>query len=135
LLRASEADPPACVLLLDLDNFKRINDQAGHTTGDQVLQATARTLLQTVRAQDSVVRWGGEEFLICLPRTHLQEGCQAAEKIRRAIAALTDPLPVTVSIGLTELRPKQNIGRAADQADVGLLRAKEAGRNRVCVAP
>lgn len=135
LLRASDNDPTVCVLLLDLDNFKRINDQSGHTTGDLVLQAAARTLAKTVREQDHVVRWGGEEFLICMPHTSLQDGLLAAEKLREAIANLTDPLHVTVSIGIAELEPQQKIALAADRADIGLLQAKAAGRNRVCLAP
>jgi diguanylate cyclase (GGDEF)-like protein len=135
VLRVSPSDPACCVLLLDLDRFKTINDQHGHATGDLVLQAAAHALKRTVRSQDDVLRWGGEEFMICLPDTELAEALVVAEKLRVAIASIQDPLPITISIGVAEITLQQDLSQAAERADVALMLAKEAGRNRVYAAP
>ena len=135
LHRTQASDPPACVLLLDLDHFKRINDQHGHAMGDQVLQTAARTLQDNVRMRDDVLRWGGEEFLVCLPNAALSDALVVAEKLRQAIADITQPLPVTVSIGVAELPVYCDLTYAASLADEGLLHAKATGRNRVCLTP
>lgn len=125
-------------LLVDLDHFKSVNDRLGHLTGDQVLVEVAARLEETIRRDDVVGRWGGEEFLIVLPHTNLLGARRVAEKVRRAIAA--EPMktsaggwPLTASIGaaeLTSLDPKRAevLVQAADQA---LYEAKSAGRNRV----
>lgn len=136
MFRSSDAAPHATVLLLDLDHFKSVNDLHGHDVGDRVLREVAQLLRQTVRASDCVLRWGGEEFLVCLPDTGLDQGALTAEKIRArlATAALASGLiHRTVSIGLAELTVRTPLSSAIRHADEALYRAKRSGRNCVRV--
>jgi two-component system cell cycle response regulator len=126
------------LLMLDLDQFKRINDEHGHPAGDSVLKETARLIQETLRSVDVVGRYGGEEFVALLPHTSPEEAAATAERIRRRVEGHvfwfgTSPLHVTVSIGVasypsSEVDSPQALVREADRA---LYRAKEAGRNRV----
>lgn len=130
---------PLCVLLIDVDQLKRVNERHGHAMGDRVLQAVSQVLGQVLRAQDSVARWGGEEFLVLLPATDAAGAALVAERLRAAVAALKlrsddEAVPVTTTIGLAEHRgesPDPWIARAG----AALLRAKQGGANRVEVAP
>ncbi|PJI97504.1 diguanylate cyclase (GGDEF)-like protein [Acidovorax sp. 69] len=131
--RASLFEPVSSILLLDLDHFKNINDRHGHDAGDKVLQAVARVLNDTLRRGDEIIRWGGEEFLVCLPQTALPDALKVAEKLRRAVEGVTDPAPLTVSIGASEIPTLQHLAQAVARADQALLRAKAGGRNQVCV--
>lgn len=134
VFRTSLLEPASCVLLLDLDHFKRINDRFGHDMGDQTLQAVARVLKATLRRGDEVIRWGGEEFLVCLPRTSLDDAALVAEKLRTAVQeGITETETITVSIGACEIAPLQHLAQAVGRADQALLQAKSAGRNQVCV--
>ncbi|KQO25671.1 diguanylate cyclase [Acidovorax sp. Leaf76] len=133
--RTSLFEPPSSLLMLDMDRFKSINDQHGHSVGDQALQAVARTLQHALRRGDEVVRWGGEEFMVCLPQTPLQDALVVAEKLRKSVAAITDPVPLTVSIGVSEIPCLQHLADAVARADQALLQAKADGRNQVCVLP
>jgi two-component system, cell cycle response regulator len=126
--------------MVDLDHFKRINDTAGHPAGDAVLRVAAERLRGILRAEDVLGRWGGEEFLALLPRTDAAGAQLAAERMRQAVAGEPIPLPeggemrVTASIGAAAGVE----GGAADlvqRADAALYEAKEAGRDRVVVAP
>lgn len=134
LQRRSLFDPPASLLMLDLDRFKRINDEFGHGVGDQVLQRTAEAVRKAVRRDDQVVRWGGEEFLVCLPGTALSDAMIVAEKIRASVQAMDEPVPLSVSVGVAEIQPMQHFTDAVARADRALLLAKAQGRNQVCVA-
>ena len=132
-----EADSPLSVVLCDLDHFKRINDQHGHMEGDAVLARVATLLGAIVRAEDRVVRWGGEEFLLLLPRVDLARAARVAARARQAAAAeLFTPhnLRVTVSFGVAERRGGEAVGQAIRRADEALYRAKRSGRNQVRVA-
>ena len=131
LARRFFSDPPAAVMLLDLDRFKLINDIHGHAVGDEVLKAVASVLRSSLRREDEIMRWGGEEFLVCLPKTELAHAMQIAEKLRRAVEAMNNSLKVTVSIGVSELPPNGMLLDAVAQADKGLYKAKAQGRNRV----
>ncbi|RZJ55524.1 MAG: GGDEF domain-containing protein, partial [Acidovorax sp.] len=133
--RTSLFEPASSLLMLDLDRFKNINDQHGHSVGDKALQAVARTLQEALRRGDEVVRWGGEEFMVCLPQTPLQDALVVAEKLRKSVAALTDPVPLSVSIGVCEIPCLQHLSEAVARADQALLQAKADGRNQVCVLP
>jgi len=123
------------VLLIDIDLFKRVNDNHGHEAGDCVLIHISGVMAKSVRSTDFVARFGGEEFLIILADTRLEEGVLVAEKIRAAVedCPLRPYGPVTLSIGVAMAHPdhvdKEDIVRQADQA---LYHAKELGRNRVC---
>lgn len=130
---------PLSVLLGDIDHFKRINDQHGHAVGDGVLRAIARVLRDGVREVDHVARWGGEEFLVLLPGTELEEAQQVADRLRAAVQALADvegrrELGLSITLGLAELRPGESIEQALMRADRALYEGKQAGRNRVVLA-
>lgn len=122
------------VLLVDIDHFKRVNDNYGHLVGDQVIQRVAAILQSSVRTEDEVARYGGEEFVILMPGG-AREGCvQVAERIRKAVAAPQDAVPpVTVSIGVANRLPGPVDDSAAllASADAALYRAKRSGRNQV----
>ncbi|MDM4764749.1 sensor domain-containing diguanylate cyclase [Pelomonas sp. SE-A7] len=135
--------PLAC-MFLDVDHFKRINDGHGHGAGDAVLRQMGQLIQGQLRLGDTIARWGGEEFVVLLPRTHAAHAAEIAERIRVAIAARPLPLPgggslpVTASIGVAMLRidPKLREPRLIaegllKQADQALYAAKEGGRNRV----
>lgn len=137
LRRAERSNSSLAVLLLDLDQFKSINDRYGHNTGDAVLSAVGETLLGTLRASDIRCRWGGEEFLVVLPESTLDRARAAAESLRQRIAnaaAHEGPHTVrtTTSIGITIARPGEtDISRLLGRADAALYQAKSEGRNRV----
>jgi hemerythrin len=121
------------LLLFDLDHFKGVNDVFGHAAGDIVLSQTARVVQQSLRVSDSLVRWGGEEFIVLAPATRLDGAMSLAEKIRGAVASHAFPItrPVTVSIGVAEFLPGMDLDGWVRCADEALYRAKAAGRNRV----
>ncbi|HYC46862.1 MAG TPA: GGDEF domain-containing protein [Burkholderiales bacterium] len=125
-----------CVLMLDLDRFKSINDTYGHATGDEVLRRFATLVKQQIRPADYLGRYGGEEFLLILPDTALAPGVIVAERIREATRAAkwgsTHPgLAVTVSIGVQECNRNTAGDAIVAGADAALYRAKQAGRDRV----
>lgn len=132
---------PALLLMLDIDHFKKVNDTHGHQAGDQVLQAVARCVASCVRPMDTVARYGGEEFSVVLPNCHTAFGATVAERIRATVEALvitvspTLSLRVTISIG-GAYAPEWVRSTAklwTERADVQLYRAKNEGRNRVCL--
>jgi diguanylate cyclase (GGDEF)-like protein len=130
----------ACVLMLDLDRFKAINDVHGHAVGDSVLVAVANAIQTQLRGADVLARWGGEEFIVLLPSTSPIDALGVAERVRAALPALTQPhwpadVRTSTSIGLTAWASGQDIDHAIRQADTALYRAKAEGRNRVCQAP
>lgn len=125
------------VLALDVDHFKQVNDRYGHLTGDQVLARIARTCHDALRQFDQLGRTGGEEFLVLLPRTSLDEARPIAERLRAAVAAIDfsgidTALAITISIGMAELQPQDAALRAMlARSDAALYQAKRNGRNRV----
>ncbi len=129
---------PMTLLLADIDYFKRINDTYGHQTGDSVLKDVADLLKQGLRRSEMLCRWGGEEFLILLRGTHIQDAAQIAERLRQKIEShLFPPFEqsglVTISIGGAELLPRTQIAQLIEKADNALYTAKNNGRNRVVV--
>ncbi len=131
---------PVALLVLDLDQFKRINDTLGHSVGDRVLQAVTGCLAEATRASDMLFRTGGEEFVILMRVTHPDDGALAAERIRAAVeccAAVQDAAPghhVTASIGVALAHRRDAALSLFDRADKAMYEAKRAGRNRVAVA-
>jgi diguanylate cyclase (GGDEF)-like protein len=127
---------PFAVLLLDLDHFKRVNDTHGHQAGDAVLHHMARTLQRNLRGRDSLLgRYGGEEFVLLLPATSLEQAQALAERLRAALEACPldsdiGPIAVTTSIGVAA-DIDATLERLLARADAALYRAKAAGRNRV----
>jgi diguanylate cyclase (GGDEF)-like protein len=133
---ASHVDEEMAVVFMDLDHFKRINDQYGHDAGDEVLRRFAAVIRGEVRSSDKLVRWGGEEFLLLCPETDVPHAVSMLDKLRAALAKQEWPhgLHVTSSFGVTSLKPKEDIGAAIKRADGALYLAKANGRNRVEIA-
>jgi len=137
--RAVRTDTPTAIALVDLDHFKAVNDTHGHQAGDLVLQSVAGILQSHVRPFDKVYRYGGEEFLICLPNADMKQCARVLERLRRVIEAspvtLNDGtiLPVTASIGAAPMTKTRTIEQIIEKADQALYAAKEGGRNKVRV--
>ncbi len=136
--RSEQDDLPISVLMIDIDHFKKVNDNYGHSVGDSVLRIVAETLVNKVRPGDLVVRYGGEEFCVLLPETDLEGGIGAGERARAAIhdAAISDasgnPLPgITISVGLAQWRAGENVDELLKRADEALYQAKSLGRDRL----
>ena len=130
---------PASLIILDIDHFKSINDQHGHQTGDSALVEIARLLQQHCRASDVVARWGGEEFVILLTETGLQQAVNQAERLRQAIseirlAAGNQTITLTASFGVATHTANMSLEEMIARADEQLYRAKESGRDRACSA-
>ena len=128
-----------CLILLDADHFKKINDTYGHRAGDAVLQHLARFSKQAVREVDTVVRYGGEEFLLLLPQTTLQGAVQVAERLRLAVEShrfrvRDENIQLTISAGVAEHRRDEDIESFLARTDAALYDAKNSGRNRICAA-
>ena len=125
-------------MLIDLDNFKAINDSGGHHAGDLALQLVAERARRTLRAVDCVARLGGDEFAVLLPDTGLGHAAGMGDKLQAAVRAAADTLPaapgqltLTLSIGVTVLADGETVQAALARADAALYAAKAAGRNRV----
>lgn len=130
---------PLALLMIDVDHFKKVNDQYGHLVGDQVLTQLALRLVNSLRQQDVAGRFGGEEFTIILPETTLSGARILAERIRESIAKNPFPakqieLPITISIGIAEYTDAVHSGsQLLEMADQALYQAKNTGRNRTVV--
>jgi diguanylate cyclase (GGDEF)-like protein len=130
-------------LMLDLDRFKRLNDDLGHSVGDQALRKVAAELRRVVRGSDTIYRYGGEEFLVIMPESTMDAASAAAERIRTAIADLQIPAStdadsgvLTISCGVAlSLVAREHWGTVIAAADSALYQAKASGRNRTCVIP
>lgn len=125
--------------LLDIDNFKRLNDSLGHAAGDTALKALAATVRERLRPVDTVARFGGEEFVVLLPGTPVEEGQQALTRLQRSLSASLfmhdgQEIFVTFSAGVTQWRPGEAIDAALERADEALYEAKRTGKNRTCIA-
>ncbi len=125
-----------CLAMLDVDHFKQINDGYGHGVGDLVLQQLAVLAQDTLSGTDVMARWGGEEFLVLLPETRLDDATAVVERLRQKTArqdwgALSPGLQVTFSGGVVEHDCQLSVEQSIDLADAALYRAKQGGRNRV----
>lgn len=129
------AGTPFSIVLIDIDDFKQINDLYGHQIGDDALRFVADALRRGVRGHDSVFRVGGEEFCVVLPGVEHAEAFPLAERLRRSMTAIESPLPVTVSLGVASY-PAHGLTRheLLAQADAGLYASKRAGKNRTTIA-
>ncbi|QBC42361.1 sensor domain-containing diguanylate cyclase [Iodobacter fluviatilis] len=135
LLEISRKKRPLSCVLLDVDYFKRINDELGHLQGDAVLQQLAQLLKKSTRASDTLARWGGEEFILLLDNCPRHIASELAEKIRAVIAShdfkLPIPRSITISLGVSELTDSDNSQSFFDRTDQLLYKAKEQNRNCV----
>ena len=131
---------PFSLLMLDIDDFKKINDEYGHQIGDRVLVAVVRKCTEFIRDEDFLARYGGEEFVIVLPGASLRNALKKAQRLRKAIAGThytTDKekegkgLSITVSIGASSFRKNDSVSTVIDRSDQALYQAKRTGKNRV----
>ncbi len=136
---ALSKDSSLCLAMIDIDHFKEFNDKFGHLTGDEVLKFVAKTITDSVKGMDMVARFGGEEFVVILPRTPLGGGMILADSIRKAVAIKELKRKstgeqyghVTISIGVSSFRPGDSANDLIKRADEALYRSKKSGRNRV----
>ena len=135
--RAIRTGSPCSLVLADIDHFKAVNDTHGHAVGDFVLRSVAGRFLARLRPYDEIFRYGGEEFLVCLPNADLRAGSEIVERLRHSVAKLpvTLPdgtsLPLTVSFGLCLIAKGTPLKRTIEYADRALYAAKHGGRNRL----
>jgi diguanylate cyclase (GGDEF)-like protein len=129
-------------IMLDIDNFKVVNDTFGHTIGDQVLIELAKVCQSGVRQVDILARYGGEEFIVLLPETNAQEAAMIAERLRantesNSFTTTAGPLHITISLGVAEMEKScESLSELVDRADFAQYASKDAGRNRVtCWSP
>lgn len=137
--RARRKGSPVCIAMLDIDNFKQLNDTFGHKTGDEALRHLSEVIRNATRPQDLVGRYGGEEFLILLPETTLEDGIQAITRLQRELTkrfflADNQRILITFSAGVASVRGDEDPYSAIDRADKAMYAAKRAGKNRVLVA-
>ncbi len=121
-------DSPFAVVILDIDHFKKINDEQGHLYGDSILKSVAKLLADNVRDTDVVTRYGGEEFVIVMPQTPLSGACIFSDRLRQT---LERSLPLTISGGVAGAVDGDGAQTLLARADAALYSAKAAGRNRV----
>ncbi len=138
LKRCADSDNPVSLIMLDVDRFKKFNDQFGHVAGDRALSAVAHVLKKQFRTQDLLARYGGDEFAVLLPEVGEKEALAVAERVRSAVSVSTSDgsdslirVPVEVSIGVAELGGQGSYESLLRSADAALYRAKNAGRNTV----
>jgi diguanylate cyclase (GGDEF)-like protein len=141
-LRCTRLGEVMCLVLLDLDHFKRINDLHGHAAGDNVLRSFADVARRELRGADLLARWGGEEFLLMLGATDVEQGVRCVQRLLDtlagediAIATGQRTVSVTASAGLVECRGGESLDEVLERADQALYRAKAGGRNRLEKAP
>jgi diguanylate cyclase (GGDEF)-like protein/PAS domain S-box-containing protein len=140
LARCRDEAVPAALLMFDIDRFKLINDRHGHAVGDQALCRMAAICREQLRPTDLVARWGGEEFVVLLPRLPLDDAALVADRLRRAVAgtlirAAAADIGFTISIGLVGCGPGEPLEALINRADAALYDAKLQGRDRVVVDP
>lgn len=134
ILLARKNSQPLCQGIMDVDHFKKINDTLGHLTGDDVLKEIAKIIKSTVRSNDLVFRFGGEEFIILFPETNLEHANRVMQRIRKVIENhkfMGVPWPVTASGGFTALTDNDSPDSMLKRSDEFLYKAKQDGRNRI----
>ncbi|MBB1075216.1 diguanylate cyclase [Rhodoferax sp. 4810] len=134
--KVKRQDTPLCMALLDIDNFKKLNDTLGHATGDAALAHLATVTREVMRPQDTLARYGGEEFVILLPDTPLDKGIEAMTRLQRELTkrfflAGTEKVLITFSAGVAQLGHDETGPQAIKRADQAMYLAKRAGKNRV----
>jgi len=137
--RGRRAETPLCIALLDVDNFKQINDRLGHATGDAALVHLADVVRSVMRPQDMLARYGGEEFVLVLPDTALASGIEAMQRLQRELTKNfflkdNEKLLITFSAGVAELAASEDSDGAIKRADQAMYLAKRQGKNRVVAA-
>ena len=136
MARSQRRKSPLCVALLDIDNFKKLNDSLGHDVGDAALIHLVTVIRETLRPQDTLARFGGEEFIILLPDTPIDDAKKALVRLQRELTKrifLTDneKVLITFSAGVTDFRIDDNQTSVTKRADEAMYSAKKTGKNRV----
>ncbi len=137
--RAADTEEDLCLLMLDIDHFKKSNDTFGHLIGDHVLKLLATILRAGLKGKDLAARYGGEEFGVLLPQTNLNNAVKVAEGIREQISKKKvvnrstgqDLGKITLSVGVSRFRPGEHMNDFIERADMSLYAAKKSGRNKV----
>ena len=137
--RSKRHETSLCVALIDIDNFKKLNDSMGHDTGDEALIHLATVCRETLRPQDTVARYGGEEFIILLPDTPLDDASTALTRLQRELTRKfflhgNDKVLITFSAGVTQMKTEDNQATVIKRADEAMYQAKQTGKNRVVSA-
>lgn len=140
IARVQRRQANCCIVLIDLDHFKRINDRFGHPVGDAVLRGFAKSVFANIRLIDKLGRYGGEEFLLVLPDTSLDQALQITDRLRSSIAerdwrAIAPDVTLTISAGASSIAADDTLEDLLARADRALYLAKHAGRNRVLALP
>ena len=119
--------------MLDIDNFKLVNDNFGHDVGDYVLKTLAKIITNSIRETDIFARWGREEFVVLLPNTNLNEASKIAQKVRKNIEnyKFDKVEKTTISLGVSEYKKNETLENLIKKCDIALYKAKENGKNRV----
>ncbi len=135
-VRSARYNEPISVIMADIDHFKKVNDTLGHEAGDYVLRAISDIFKRNLREQDSICRWGGEEFVVLLPMTDLASSLETAEKLRKMVetyrfAYKEVPIMVTMSFGVSMYEQGRSVDECIQRADGFLYESKASGRNRV----
>lgn len=136
MLRVKRFSQPSSLILFDVDHFKKINDQYGHSSGDKVLVQLAQLLLKQIREIDVACRWGGEEFLVLCPQSNIVETLALAKRLHESVTLSAVELveKLTCSFGIAEYKQGETFVEWFDRADEALYRAKESGRNQIVVS-
>ncbi|MDR2508140.1 MAG: GGDEF domain-containing protein [Candidatus Accumulibacter sp.] len=139
IARSKRRESPICIAFLDIDNFKKLNDRIGHMAGDAALIHFASIVRKTIRPQDTLARFGGEEFIILLPDTKIAEAEKALIRLQRELTRQffmnnNEKVLITFSAGATEIRDDDDGESALKRADEAMYRAKQSGKNRVILA-
>lgn len=139
MARALRTDTPLCVALLDIDNFKQINDRLGHEAGDAALVHLADVVRSVMRPQDMLARYGGEEFVLVLPSTPLAQGIEAMQRLQRELTRRfflreNEKVLITFSAGVAQVTAEETSSETIRRADQGMYLAKRSGKNRVMAA-
>jgi diguanylate cyclase len=137
--RAQRRQSDLCVALLDIDNFKKLNDSLGHDAGDAALIHLTTVIKETMRPQDTIARFGGEEFIIIMPDTPIGDSKKALVRLQRELTKRfflhnNEKQLITFSAGVTELRPEEAQATIIKRADEAMYQAKQTGKNRVVIA-
>lgn len=138
MTRSKRYNRPCSLIMCDIDYFKKINDKYGHDGGDQCLISLSQLLLQQLRTQDALARWGGEEFLIMLPETNQQQAMAVADKLRQSVAQTpfhyrNQRIAMAITAGVAEFDTRSGLEASIERADRALYQGKQDGRNR-CIA-
>jgi diguanylate cyclase len=139
IARAQRTETPLCVSLLDVDNFKQINDRLGHESGDAALVHLATVVREVMRPQDMLARYGGEEFVVVLPDTALDQGVEAMQRLQRELTTRfflrnNEKILITFSAGVAQMTSTETATEAIHRADQAMYLAKRSGKNRVLPA-